>query len=32
MISVTQIAKEKIQEILEQEPQGTVIRVSVSPG
>ncbi len=32
MISVTDIAKERIGEILGQEPEGTVIRVSVSPG
>jgi Fe-S cluster assembly iron-binding protein IscA len=32
MISVTDLAKEKIEEILKQEPEGTAIRVAVSPG
>jgi Fe-S cluster assembly iron-binding protein IscA len=32
MITVTDVALEKIQGILAEEPEGTVIRVNVSPG
>jgi Fe-S cluster assembly iron-binding protein IscA len=32
MIEVSDLALEKIQEILKEEPAGTVIRVNVKPG
>lgn len=32
MIKVTDIAQEKIREILAEEPEGTQIRVNVKPG